>query len=225
MQGGRGAVNGRDQMAENARDDTSLVDGYQAVTLATQRGEVRCRYYAADETKRGVVWIGGVGGGWDTPARDLYPRLAAELTGEEVLGLRVRFRHPGEMEDCVFDVCAGLAYLQKRGAKKLAVVGHSFGGAVAIQAAARMPAVTAVVALAPQSHGGDLAATLGPRCALLLVHGKDDEILPPTCSEHLHAIAVEPKKFLLFSGARHVLDEVADRVHREIRNWLLTYLE
>lgn len=211
-------------MAEHGRDDTSLVDGYQAVTLATTRGEVRCRYYAADEAGRGVVWIGGIGGGWDTPARNLYPRLAAEMTGEDVTSLRVRFRHPGDLDDCAFDVCTSLSYLHSQGAKKLAIVGHSFGGAVAIRAAERMPAVRAVVALAPQSHGAEAAAGLGPRCGLLLIHGKDDEILPPACSEHLHDMAVPPKKFLLFSGARHLLDEVADRVHRETRDWLLAHL-
>lgn len=211
-------------MAEHARDDSSLVGGHQAVTLATQRGEVKCRYYAADNPERGVVWLGGIGGGWDTPARDLYPRLAAELTGEEVAGLRVRFREPGDLEECVFDACAGLAYLQTRGAARLGIVGHSFGGAVAIRAAARMPQVTAVIGLAPQSGGAEAVATLGPRCGLLLIHGKDDEVLPASCSEHLYAMAAEPRRFLLFSGARHLLDEVADRVHREVRDWLLAHL-
>jgi len=211
-------------MVETSRDDSSLVGNHQPVTLATQRGEVKCRLYSADEPARGVVWIGGVGGGWDTPARDLYPRLANELTGEDVLSLRVRFRQPGDLDECTWDVLAGLAYLKTLGAGRLGIVGHSFGGAVAVRAAAQDPDVRAVAALAPQSHGADSAAGLGPRCALLLIHGKDDEILPAECSEHLNAIAVEPKRYLLFSGARHVLDEVADRIHREVRDWMLDHL-
>lgn len=207
-----------------ASDGTSLVGGYQAVTLATERGEIRCRLYAANAARGGVVWVGGVGGGWDTPARNLYPRLAADLAGEDVASLRVRFRDPRDMNEAVFDVLAGIRYLETLGIRRFGVVGHSFGGAVAIRAAAAVREVKAVVTLASQGYGAGPAAALGPRVALLSVHGKDDEVLPPESSDHIQKIAKEPKRLVIFSGARHGLDEVADRVHRETRDWLLRWL-
>lgn len=207
-----------------AADEASLVGGYQPVTLSTGRGDVRCRLYAADATDRGVIWIGGVGGGWDTPARNMYPRLGAELTGEDVTSLRVRYRDSRDLNEAVFDVLAGFKYLETLGIRRLGVVGHSFGGAVAIRAAAAVTEVKAVVTLASQGFGAGPAAALGPRVALLSIHGKDDEVLAPESSEYIQKIAREPKRVVIFSGARHALDEVADRVHRETRDWLLRWV-
>ncbi|ACI99554.1 alpha/beta hydrolase [Rhodospirillum centenum] len=209
-------------MADGTQDDTFLLGGYQPVTLATERGEIRCRVHAAPGAERGVVWAGGVGGGWDSPARDLFPRLAEELAGEDIASLRVRYRHPTDLAESVFDVLAGLQYLETQGVRRFGLVGHSFGGAVVIQAAAKVPAVTAVATLATQGYGAGPAATLGPRAALLLIHGKDDEVLPCESTEHVHRLARDPKRMVLFSGARHGLDEVGDRVHREVRDWLLS---
>ncbi len=205
-------------------DDTSLVGGYQPVTLSMGRGEVKCRLYAAPAAERGVVWVGGIGGGWDTPARNLYPRLATELTGEDVASLRVRFRDSRDLNEAVFDVMAGLKYLETLGIRRFGVVGHSFGGAVVIRAAAAVTEVKAVVTLASQGYGAGPAASLGPRAALLSIHGKDDEVLVPESSEYIQKVAREPKRLVIFSGARHGLDEVADRVHRETRDWLLRHL-
>ncbi|MDB5294587.1 MAG: dienelactone hydrolase [Phycisphaerales bacterium] len=92
----------------------------------------------------------------------------------------------------------------------VALVGHSFGGAVAIRAAAGCFAVRACVALATQGYGADPAAALGPRCPLLLCHGTADEVLPPACSRAVYAAAGQPKELLLRAGASHGLDEWAD---------------
>jgi hypothetical protein len=48
----------------------------------------------------------------------------------------VRFRHPTRLEESILDVLAGINYLQSEGMKVIALTGHSFGGAVVIQAAA-----------------------------------------------------------------------------------------
>lgn len=47
---------------------------------------------------------------------------------------RVRFRNPRVLEEAVFDVEEGLRYLESLGVRAFGVVGHSFGGAVALQA-------------------------------------------------------------------------------------------
>ena len=205
--------------------EPELNGGYQTLTLATPRGEVKCRHYTVPGATAGVLWLGGVGGGWDSPAKGLYPALAEELAGEELCGLRVRFRHPGDLEECAFDAAAGLSFLGGLGCERLGVVGHSFGGAVAVRVAARQPSVTAVATLATQGYGADGVAELGPRAALLLIHGRDDEVLPADCSAALHEAAAEPKRLLVLNGARHCLDEQADRVRRELRDFLLQRLK
>ena len=200
-------------------------DGYLPVTLDTSRGSVACRYYPAAGSHRAAVWVGGVGGGWDTPARGLYPRLCADLVHEGIASLRVRFRHPTILEEAVLDVLAGLSYLEAEGIAKVALTGHSFGGAVVIQAAAASPLVRTVVALATQSYGTDVVRDLAPRCAVLLIHGTHDQVLAPINAELVYRLAGEPKQVVLLEGAGHVLDEAAQEVYRSTRAWILRYLD
>lgn len=189
------------------------------VVLETGRGPVTGRHYRA-EGAVGVVWVGGIGGGWDTPGRQLYPRLAARFANAGVQSLRVRFRLPGHLEECVADVLAGLAFLRARGVRTFGLVGHSFGGAVVIGVAAQVPLVRTVVAIATMSSGADSAASLGPRCSLLLLHGTIDPVLPPSHSQRVAALAQEPKRLVLFEGANHELTEVAGQLEDLVEIWL-----
>ena len=201
-------------------------EGYRTVRLETKRGDVVCRYYAAaPDVERAAVWVGGVGGDFDTPAQGLYPRLCRELTAEGIASLRVRFRYPTILEEAVYDLLAGVRHLEREGVLgPVALIGHSFGGAAVIQAAARAPAVRAVVTLATQSYGADPVSRLAPRCAVLLIHGTADEVLPPSSSEHLYRLAGEPKAIRLHKGAGHGLDEAAPEVEREVREWIAAWL-
>lgn len=194
---------------------------YAPVRIVTDRSRVLGRLYQAPSAARGAIWVGGVGGGWDSPALDLYPRLSAALVEEAVTSLRIQFREPGDLAESVLDVLAGLHVLETQGIREVALIGHSFGGAVVIQAAAAAPEVYAVVGIASQAYGADPAAELGPRCSLLLLHGTGDPVLPPVCSQEIHRIAREPKRLVLYPGAGHCLDEVADQVEAEVRAWLM----
>jgi hypothetical protein len=184
------------------------------------------RYYPVPGAMAAAVFVGGAGGGFDTPVRGwLYPRLCEELGREEgIAGLRVRYRHANDLEECVLDLLAGISFLEADFVTDVAVVGHSFGGAVVIQAAALSETVRTCVALSTQTYGATPAATLGPRCSLLLAHGTADEILPPACSEYVYRIAREPKKLLLKEGVRHGLDEWADELPGIVRGWIVTEL-
>ena len=195
--------------------------GFVPVVQETTRGPIEMRYYPAQQAVIGAVFVGGVGGGFDTPVRGtLYPTLCEELSGRGISALRVRFRHAGEMEECIMDVLAGISFLEADHVTSVALVGHSFGGAVVIQAAALSPTVRTCVALSTQSYGTDPVAELGPRCSLLLAHGLDDEILPPVCSRNVYNAAREPKRLLLKERARHGLDEWADELPKLVREWI-----
>jgi len=207
------------------RREPRTSDGYEPIVQETTRGPVEMRYYAAPRATRAAVFVGGAGGGFDTPVRGwLYPRLCEQLRDDGIAGLRVRYRHANDLEECVLDVLAGISFLDAEGAVSAALVGHSFGGAVVIQAAALSPAVRTCVALSTQTYGADPAAELGPRCSLLLAHGLADEVLPPDCSRAVYAAARKPKKLLLKPGVHHGLDEWADELPGVIREWIVAEL-
>jgi fermentation-respiration switch protein FrsA (DUF1100 family) len=196
-------------------------DGYLPVTLVTSRGPIACRYYPSEGATRGAVWVPGAVGGWHTPANNLYPDLAAELAAESIASLWIRYRVPAHLEECALDVLAGLAFLENAGVRTAALTGHSFGGAVVIQAGAQSETVCTVVTLATQGHGADAASELGPRCSILLLHGLADQVLPPGSSKYAYDIAKQPKQLVLFEGAHHNLDEVGGDVRRIVRDWIL----
>jgi hypothetical protein len=196
-------------------------DGFVPLRMMTSRGEIAGRHYAVPGAREAAVWVGGAGGGWDTPAHGLYPRLCDDLRGQGIASLRLRFRRPNDLSESVVDVLAGVAFLQSEGIEAVALVGHSFGGAVVIRAAARAPAVRTVVTLATQGYGTDPVERLGSRCSILLVHGAADKVLPAACSENVFRRAKEPKRMHLLPGVNHGLDEAADEVGRMVREWVL----
>src|SRR5215210_7072743 len=57
--------------------------------------------------------------------------------GEEnkTIALRLHYRRPNELVECVLDTLIGVAFLVHEGQDNVALVGHSFGGAVVISAA------------------------------------------------------------------------------------------
>jgi hypothetical protein len=179
--------------------------------------------YEAPGAKAGTVLAGGVGGGFDSPARGLYPRLGEELLRHGLSALQVKYRNPTDLEAAVWDVLAGVDFLVERGLERVSLVGHSFGGAVMIDAGAQSPWVTSVVALAPQSYGTEAVSELPPR-SLLLVHGLSDTVLPPNCSLSIHERAQGRKDLELIPGAGHLLEEDTERVFLRVRDWLLREL-
>lgn len=194
------------------------VDHYRTLFLKTNHGTVETRYYPAPKARAGVLWLGGAGGGFDTPAHGLYPTLCRALQEAQIASLRVQYRTPRNLEGATQDTLAGASLLHQEGIKRLAVVGHSLGGAVAIRAAARNPAIRAVVGLAPQSYGTDEANLLRDR-AVLLLHGTADRILPYQCALAIQAKAPHAEVVLL-PGAGHVLDEAADDLRARLPAWL-----
>lgn len=195
--------------------------GWHPVLMRTDRGDLWLRHHPAPQARAGVILMGGVGGGWDSPARGLYDRLGADLEALRLCAVRVRFRVPTVFEECALDVRAAAEYLVDLGTRSLGLVGHSFGGAVAIRVADAMPEhARTVVTLATQSWGTERVAHLPAACSLLLVHGMSDDLLPPRCSELVYERAHEPKRLVLLARAGHTLDDAADEVRRLVTEWL-----
>ena len=99
------------------------------------------------------------------------------------------------------------------------VVGHSFGGAVVIAAAAFSDHVAGVVSLSPQTYGAQGAGMLSPT-PLLVVHGKADTRLPFSCAVAIHDWAKDPRELVLYEGAEHRLDECRVELMDLLRGWI-----
>ena len=203
---------------------------YELVKVDTERGEIVCRYYSSNTHRSAsvaVVYVTGVGGGWGTPAIGLYPRLCCSLAKIGIDGLHVRYRHPTDLSESVFDTLAGVAFLkEERRTKAIGLVGHSFGGAVVIQAAVQASdIVSTIVTLATQSYGAaHEVSKLKQGTSALMIHGSDDKVLPAYCSEQVYQKAHEPKQIVLCKGAGHGLYEVSEEVYELVYDWLVNSL-
>ena len=197
-----------------------LPDHEYAVILQTSRGRNQCFFHPTPQIRGAVIWAGGALGGVMGPAGGLYADLADALVKENVSSLRLDYRQPGVFPECVLDVLAGVSFLKGLGATGLALVGHSFGGAVVIKAGELNPHVQAVAALSSQTNGAQDVARLAPR-ALLLVHGTDDSHLPPNASQWIYDRALEPKELVFYQGAGHRLHECRDELFALLKGWLV----
>ncbi|MEX2229525.1 MAG: alpha/beta fold hydrolase [Dehalococcoidia bacterium] len=195
--------------------------GELEVELDTNRGPITV-YLNPCEGKTGcVVFLSGAGGGVKGPANEVYVRLAQELVADGVTSVRVQYREPGEFEECVLDALAACSFLKGIGAEQVVIVGHSFGGAVAVRAGELAPISTAVVGMSSQRFGTQEVEQLGK--PLLLIHGSRDDVLDQAASQDIYDRAVEPKRLVLLDGAGHGLAEVADEVHDLLREFITAH--
>jgi len=147
---------------------------------------------------------------------------------------------------------------------RLALLGFSAGGSVAIRAAAEDPRVSAVVSASSPAQYDFLQTTmpasgwvrlfreiglirtpgfppsiseweaefremepvnwvgkLSPR-PVLIMHGEDDETIPPEHARKLYQLAGEPKDLVMIPGGAHRL-RVDPRAVAEARKWLLKW--
>ena len=190
------------------------------VTLHTTRGDVACVFHRpAEERGVGVVWAAGARGGFNGPADGLYGRLAERLALRGVASLRADYRLPGNLDESTLDVLVGVWRMANAGYSRVALVGHSFGGGVALSASRYTSHARGVAALASQTAGAEDAALLGGR-PLLLIHGEADAVLPVGNSETIYGWASGPKRLVTYPGAGHGLRECAAQLDEALEAWI-----
>lgn len=193
----------------------------ELLDIPSGRGPIGCAYHTAPGAEAAVIMVGGGDGGLDGPAEAIYPTLGDDLAAQGIAALRLDFRihqFPGDVREAVYDVLHGIGELEARGHRRIGLLGHSFGGAVVIEAGIRSVSVRSVVTLATQTAGAQRVAELAPR-PLLLVHGLADIRLPPMCSQSLYHFAGEPKRLELLEGATHSLRQRREEVRALVLEW------
>lgn len=195
------------------------IAGARRVTIATTRGAIPLMLHTAQEKGRAVLCVSGAIGGFDGPSM-LYPRLGLEMPRRGLTIARLDYREPNEFGECLVDAMAALTFLSGIGHERVALIGHSFGGAVAINAGTLSPNVATVIALSSQLAGAHVVADLAPK-PLLLIHGGADTILSHESSQALYDRAGEPRTIRILPGVDHRLAEAQDEVFELVSDWLL----
>lgn len=171
--------------------------------VVTADGIIVCLRHGLDAGEDATtLFLGGALGGLSGPAHGLYHTLARRLGG-----VRIHYRKPGRLEDCLFDVLLVQHLLSRRGVERVALVGHSFGGAVAVGAGVLLgPATAGVVALSTQVPGTETVDRLV--APILLVHGDNDGVLPDLCSRNVYerATSARSRDLVVLPGEGHLLD-------------------
>jgi fermentation-respiration switch protein FrsA (DUF1100 family) len=191
----------------------------EALCIQTNRGDIPIIVHRAEEAKLGVVWVCGARGGFGGPGPGTYMRLAERFTEQGITSLRLDYRDPNNLPECVLDLMAGIAFFKGQDYEPVVVVGHSFGGAVVIAGGAVSSHVKGVVCLSSQTYGSDAVGQLAPK-PLLLVHGKSDTRLPFSCSQQIYDRALEPKQLVLYDGTEHRLEECRDDLELLLSDWI-----
>jgi dienelactone hydrolase len=131
--------------------------------------------------ERAVVCVNGgsgreVEGDWSATLEWLVRRLAPRFPDLAFLEVRYRIKSWRRLDLCLEDARAAADAAVERGAKEVALLGFSMGGAVSIGIADH-PAVSTVIGLAPWIPDRlDVSTLDGKRLAV--VHGKLDAWLP-----------------------------------------------
>jgi fermentation-respiration switch protein FrsA (DUF1100 family) len=213
-----GARSPLDALGALASQEVEVTDSLRHVEIYTLGGLLTMLWHGDPEYEHAVLACGGAMGGLLGPADGLYHDLGVRF-GEQGIGLvRVGYRKPNDLGACVHDLVAVAELAARRGGRRFVTMGHSFGGAVAIRAAIVLGDDAAgVVTLATQSAGCEEAERLA-ETPVLLVHGENDEILPPQASELVQMLT--GGELVVFPGTGHLFTEFGDELRERLANWI-----
>lgn len=141
------------------------------------------------------------------------------MQADGITALRLEYRWPSYLEDCVYDLLTGVEALVQRGSGRVVLVGWSFGGAVVVGAGAASDAVVGVATVASQTQGADAVGEISPEKSLLLIHGTADAVLPYELSQNLYASAGDPKELVLYPDDGHGIEGHRPEMLEKLYGW------
>lgn len=203
--------------------EVEIAPGLRHLEIYTLRGLLTLLWHGPADADRALVTVGGGMGSLLGPADGLYHDLGVRFAAHGIATIRVGYRKPNDLSRCVHDMAAAADLAGRRGVRRFVTMGHSFGGAVAIQTGAVLGThCRGVVTLSTQSAGCEVASELG-KTPLLLFHGDADEILPPETSAVVQMLAGHGE-IVVFPGAGHLLSEASDEIRDRLDEWIPAHL-
>ncbi len=214
-----------DRLRVLAVQDVEIAEGLRHVEVYTLDGLLTMMWHGPSTAPRGaVLFCGGAMGGLLGPAQGLFHDVGVALATMGFGAIRVGYRRPNDLRNCVLDVLAAADLANRTGTSRFVTVGHSFGGAVAINAAVGLGAAArGVVTLATQSAGCETAASLRD-VPLLLIHGDQDELLPVAASEAVRQLAGNRGELVVLPNTGHLLLGVESDLRARVSDWVLARL-
>jgi len=199
--------------------EVAIATDLRHIEIYTMRGLLTLLWHGPIDAPAVLVTCGGGMGSLLGPADGLYHDLGVRLAGDSIGTVRVGYRKPNDLQRCVHDMAAAADLAGRRGARRFVMMGHSFGGAVAIQTGAVLGShCRGVVTLSTQSAGCEVASELGDT-PLLLFHVTADEILPPETSAMVQMLAGHGE-IVLLPGDGHLLSESAAELRDRLEVWI-----
>ncbi len=213
-----------DALQVMASSDVMLTPTLRHVEMYTMRGLLTLLWHEppADVPVQpgALVLCGGAMGGLLGPGDAMYHRLGEQWSQRGVAVLRVSYRKPNDLDLCCVDLAAAVQLaIGGAGAEKVVLMGHSFGGAVAVRVGVGLNEMVAgVVTFATQSAGCEVAGGLA-ETPLLLFHGERDEILPIEASDMVRMIA-GTGELVRLPGDGHLLAKSDEAIWERLEEWL-----
>jgi len=204
-------------------------------------------YLPNPASEKALLWLHGNAEniGYGLEHLEFYSRLAVNVLAVDYRGYGKSEGTPGEAgiyrdADAAYDYLIQVRQIQP---KNIVVFGHSLGGAVAIDLAARrecgglivQSSFTSIKDMArrvfripffeyiPKSQFDSLAKIRRVRAPILIVHGTRDETVPFSMGQRLFTAAPEPKFFFPVQGAGH--NDVIEIGGNELLDRFKSFLE
>lgn len=177
-----------------------------------------------DHHRTAAILLSGAGGGMAGPS-SIYLSLAAKLAALStgIPTLRLDYRYPGRNKYCVDDVKAALSFLQEtHGLDRFVLIGWSFGGAPVFTMGGSDDRITGCATVASQTAETEGIRRLAPTPVLLL-HGKADKTLSPSCSQNLYDMYGEMgnRHIHLFEDDDHALSHNASTAENMLLKFVI----
>lgn len=201
---------------QNVTAQLADTPGQFVVTLQTNHGDIEAVFLPCEGKTGCAIFIG------DEGAEGVYRKLSEDLITSGVTSLRLRPRVTGEFTDTLIDTLAACSFLKGLGGEQAVIVGHSYAGAVAVRAGTLSPFACAVAALAPQRYGTQGVEDMNK--PLLLIHGSDDDVLPPLASEDVYMRAQEPKEMVIIDGTGHAFTGEGERLYALLSKFITEHV-
>ena len=126
-----------DALGVIAVQEKAVTPSLDHVEMYTMEGLVTLLWHGPRDAHDVVLMCGGAMGGLLGPADGLFHDLGGTFAALGIGTIRVGYRRPNDLDRCVMDVAAAADVSGRVGGRRFVVVGHSFGGAVAVNTGRR----------------------------------------------------------------------------------------